>query len=357
MKRRILLLLFILALLLLPPGVILAQTNSTTVTSGETVNDDVVLFEGDLAIEDGATVNGDVTLFSGDATIAGTVNGNVVLFDGELVAEETAVFNGDCIVMSGNITDYTSRGLACTNFSNVVPELSGLLDRIPLPPSAPSIPGAPTPPSVGAEPSGAWLFLGNVFGAVFRSLFLGVIAFAVATLFPQHLHQVRNTVREKPIASGTVGFLTGLAVPFLIVLVTPVLIVLALVCGLGILLAIALALGFAGAMALGWFAVGNLLGQRMSAWLNLKNRTLPVTTAVGTITLTLMLGLLGAVPFVFGESLAGFIISCIGLGAVALTKFGTRAYPLAEPDIRILTNQDKVTAVLNTLPDDVNSLK
>jgi hypothetical protein len=55
-----------------------------------------------------------------------------------------------------------------------------------------------------------------------------------------------------------------------------------------------------------------------------------------------------AMPFVIGESLIWVAVMAVGLGATALTKFGTRAYPIiAAPPL----NQDKITAVLKTLPD------
>lgn len=41
-------------------------------------------------------------------------------------------------------------------------------------------------------------------------------------------------------------------------------------------------------------------------------------------------------------------IVALGLGATALTKFGTRAYPLVAAPV---LNQEKITAVLETLPD------
>ncbi|MCP4362477.1 MAG: polymer-forming cytoskeletal protein [Chloroflexi bacterium] len=351
MKRRILFLLLLFVLLIgIPSGVALAQSGVTVITPDDNP-DDVVLFDEDLIVEAGAIVKGDVTLFNGDATIAGMVNGDVVLFDGNLAVEDTAVISGDCVVMSGDIDDFTAVGLSCTNFT---PEFSGLLDGVP------SI--APIPPIERGPHSEGIGFLGRVVGAIFRSLLLGVLAFAVATLFPRHFEQVESAARQKPIASGTVGFLTSLAIPFLMLLLSPVFFILAFICGLGVLLALALTLAFGGAIAFGWFVAGDMLGRRMADWMNLKNRTLPVTAALGTITLTLLLGLFGAIPFAIGEGLVGFIIACVGLGAVVLTKFGTKSYPYlgdSEADIRILTpeDDDKVTAVLDTLPDDNDTLK
>jgi hypothetical protein len=369
MKRRTLILLFILLLILLPGGAALAQSSTTVVPAGETV-EEVVLLEGNLVVEEGGTVSGDVAIFSGDATIAGTVLGDVVLFDGELAVAETAVLQGECAVLSGAVANEAAVGPTCTNFEDFAPELSGLLDKVPAilaVPAVPAIPAEPAepaapevPPSFEVEgPSAAGSFFGSMAGTIFRSLLFGVIAFGVATLFPQQLSQVSSTARQKTIASGTVGFLTGLAVPFLMLLLSPILAVLTLVCGLGLLLGMALALGFAAAVALGWFTVGDMLGQRMADWLNWRNRSLPMTTAVGTATLTFTLGLLGAIPFVIGEGLLTFVIVCIGLGAVALTKFGTRPYPVLDDGIRILTpgDNEKVTAVLNTLPEDDIRLK
>ncbi len=364
MKRFLLFFSLILFLVLATTGVALAQSQRVTVAAGETA-EEVVLFEGSLTVEAGGTVTGDVVLFDGDATIAGTVKGSVVLFDGDLVATETAVINGDCVVMSGAITNQSAAGLTCTHLQELHPALSGLLNNIPaIPPipavpPIPSVPAAPPAPPLNMETESGGVFFAQVFGAIFRSLLFGALAFVAATLFPRHLTRVEEAVREKPFANGTVGFLTSLAVPILLLLFSPILFVLAFICGLGVLLAAAVVLGYAAALAVGWFAIGSILGQRMAERLNMKNRSFPWVTAVGTATLTLVLGLLGAIPFVIGEGLVGFLIACVGLGAVALTKFGTRPYPLLDEGIRILPveNGDKVTAVLNTLPEDDIRLK
>lgn len=359
MKRPVLFLFLILFLVLTPSGVALAQSGTTVISADEAAGD-VVLFDGNLVIEAGATVRGDVAIFTGDATIAGTVTGDVVLFNGNLQAEETAVINGECAVFSGNVTDHTAAGLSCTNFGNWTPSLNSLLDKLPAVPPVPPPPVAPPLPAFEVErPSGAGRFFGSVAGAVFRTLLLAGAAFVVASLFPQHLGQVVSTARQKPAASGAVGFLTAMAVPILMLLLSPVLAVLALVCGLGLLLALALVLLFTAALALGWFAAGHMLGRRIVRWLNLQNPTLPLTTAVGTAALTLGFALLSTIPFVIGESIVAFFILCIGLGAVALTKFGSRPYPMLDDGIRILTpeHSKKVTAVLQTLPDDDIPLK
>jgi hypothetical protein len=77
---------------------------------------------------------------------------------------------------------------------------------------------------------------------------------------------------------------------------------------------------------MGWIAVGNVVGQRLADALSLKNRSLPITAALGTTVLTLVTSLLSALPFWLGGwvwAIAAFAIGCAGLGAVALTKFGS----------------------------------
>jgi hypothetical protein len=189
----------------------------------------------------------------------------------------------------------------------------------------------------------------DVVEAVGSSLMVGLLALIVAALLPNQLNQVSDVIVRKPVASGTVGVLTAMAGPFAIALLAAVSGVLILLCGLGLLgfpvvfvLSIALAFGF----LLGWIAVGTLFGQRMAEALKLSNRSLPFAAALGTGLLTLLTSLIGVLPFL-GELIGGLVVIVVGsagLGAVALTKFGTRNYPLG------LSNEEKVAAVLETLP-------
>jgi hypothetical protein len=117
---------------------------------------------------------------------------------------------------------------------------------------------------------------------------------------------------------------------------------------LGFPVILVLSLTLLAASLLGWFSVGNIVGEFLAQRLNMKNRSQAMTTALGTAAITFGIGFLGAVPFVFGEGLISMGIMMLGLGAAALTKFGTRDYPIvAAPEV----NSDKITAVLNTLPD------
>jgi hypothetical protein len=65
----------------------------------------------------------------------------------------------------------------------------------------------------------------------------------------------------------------------------------------------------------------------------------------------LVVGLLTSLPFWLGGPvwLAFLVACCAGLGAVALTRFGTRPYPMVS-----MPNDDKLVEVLETLPDEDN---
>jgi PPE-repeat protein len=168
------------------------------------------------------------------------------------------------------------------------------------------------------------------------------------------LQQVETAIRQKPVASGTVGFLTAFAVPALAAILAVISAVLLLICigivGFAIVFAMLALLGIAG--LLGWIAVGDLLGQWLARRVGWHKMSPSVVAAFGTGLLTFTLGFLSAIPFTFGVGLVSVIISFIGLGAVALTKFGTQSYPL----VRIVGEDDvddiKIQSVLDTLPDD-----
>jgi hypothetical protein len=346
-QRRILLLLTILLLLAVPTGgaVLAAPTTDKIVKADDVVRNDIVLFDEDFTLEDGGRVTGDVIIFNGNADIAGTVNGNVVLFNGNLTTADTAILSGDCVLFNGTTTG--DGAISCTNMDVVLPDgIANFIGEL-----ASSGNFAP-PTTVSVErPSPFAHFVGGTAAAVARSLLFGLLAFAAASLIPQPMLRIEEALRKKPVASGAVGLLTAFSMPFVVAILALVSAVLILACGLGLLgfpVIIVLVLGMVAAGFLGWFTVGSVVGEFLAERLNLKSRSRPTTTALGTVAITFTLGFLGAIPFVIGEGLIWMTIVALGLGATALTKFGTRAYPIVAAPV---LNQDKITAVLDTLPD------
>ncbi|MCA9942154.1 MAG: hypothetical protein KC449_01670 [Anaerolineales bacterium] len=353
MQRRILLFLMLLLLLAaVPTGVALAApATDKVVEADDVIRNDIVLFDEDFTLEDGGRVTGDVIIFNGDAHIAGTVNGDVVLFNGNLTTEPSATLVGECVLFNGTASGAEESSITCTSLNVVLPDgVSNFVNQL-----AASGDFAP-PSSIDVErPSPFSQFVSGTVGAVVRGLLFGLLAFAAASLIPQPMLRIEEAMRKKPVASGAVGLLTAFSMPFVVLLIALVSIPLILVFCVGLLgypLIAVLLLGMVAASFLGWFTAGNIAGEFLAEKLRLQNRSQPITTALGTAVITFTIGFLGAIPFMIGESLIWMVVMALGLGATALTKFGTRAYPLVAAPV---VNQDKVTAVLDTLPDDANT--
>jgi len=112
----------------------------------------------------------------------------------------------------------------------------------------------------------------------------------------------------------------------------------------------------------GWITVGSLFGQKLVQWLNIKPASLPLVTALGTAVLTFVINLLDAIPFIPGEGLLAGLILSVGLGATALTHFGTKAYPRLGGGPAItsgsLEDRVKIRTAFDTLPpEDPTDLK
>lgn len=388
MKKRTLFFLLILFSILIIPGAVLAQEGgsaTSTISAYETANE-ITIIEGNLQVEEYATVTGDITIIRGNAFIAGQVDGDIVLLSGNLEIADTAVINGEnCVVLDGVIIGSGAASLSCEQVSIGWDNLGTIGDSIR------NVMGSPAAVNVTTQTSGdgftytydegewdqSWYdddgyyqyedhgrhhrqhyFLKTV-GVFVRTFFAGLVGFAVAVLFPNHLAQVKSTVQEKTVVSGVVGGLTGAAMAVVNMISIPILLLLTLLCGLGVILGLGLLVVQLAGIALGWATMGALVGDKLVHWFKLNTRSLPLITAVGTAVLTFTLGVLGLIPFVIGEGVLAIIIAWIGLGAVALTKLGTRPYPpYLSDEIRIITpDPDKVSSVLDTLPDEDNPFK
>lgn len=390
MNKRVLISLVAALLLIavLTPAIFAAPFLDTVVGENEVVNNDVVVFDGDLEVQEGAVVNGDVAVFNGDAFIDGRINGSITLFNGDLVTGIGAEISGQCVLLNGEVTgDYVAESRSrnsCTaiqslelaplaglapgmfrNFENppeiaphrdldlewqtipAVPEMPEM-PEMPVMPSVPMIPRVPGPESssrnVGAE----------LFGILSSSLLAGFLALLAAAIMPNQLRQIVTTAREKSLVSGMAGALTAVAVPSLIVLLIPVSIILTFVCIglLGFPIMFLLGLGLVAGTVLGWLAVGTWLGLRLFG--RGKEERLVRSAALGTGLLTFVVQMIGLMTFGVGGAVLWFIVSCIGLGAVALTQFGMKPFP-RRPTSNTPGNSpdpDKVDNVLGTLPPE-----
>ncbi len=316
--------------------------------NGETERGSVVVFGGSAQVEQGALVDGDLAVFGGDVTVAGTVDGDVVVFGGGVTITRNAVIEGDCVSLGGSVTvdqGATIRGQLLDHLESHWFPFGSWTDgewnwrrrtdgwNLPVPtPAVPSVPIIPefSRTVIHQGPS----FLGRIGGAFLSAVGVGIAVLLITLFWPQPVDQVRQVFVREPVLSGLLGFVTLLAsallTPLLLVL-SAVLVLLLCVGLLGFPLIAILWLLILAAALLGWSAVGSLAGRWMAKRLSLQGGSAMMEAALGAGLVFLVLGVIGAVPWLgVGARFIRFAVTCVGLGAVVLTRFGRRDYRHAQ---------------------------
>jgi len=249
------------------------------VNSGEVICSNLTSFGGAISIL--GKVKGDIVAFGGNVLIDGQVDGNVTLYGGSVTIQNNAHVQGDIHVCGGHWTqgDVSQRHgsvFECTKSVGMF-----VLDD-----------------SRGDFPiwAIAWVVLG----------------WLVTTLLPEHAMLVRTTIKSKMRRSLVLGLLSILLAPAVLAVLIALII--------SIPLAIIVSVGLVAAWALGTVAVGWLIGAALLKrfFPQYNARLLQVTVGLT------VLALAGSLPYI------GWLISgatgLIGLGAVLLSRFGTRLY-------------------------------
>lgn len=313
MRQRIkLVLVFVLLVALALPGSALAKGLSEdkivlgdtfTLESGEMLDGNLLIIGGAVTLEKDSRVNGDVLLIGGALDAAGAIDGNVLGIGGAITLGESASIAGDLTTMAASLQQSEGARVA----GDVITGLQG--------PFHFSLPGFITTPdmsnvTVNFFPLWDWVWF------FFRTFLWAALAVLVAMFLPRPIQNSAKAALEQPILSGGVGLLTTVVVPLLLV-------------GIGItiiLIPISLA-GFL-ALALAWFlgrvALGVEVGRRIAPLFK-QDWALPVCAGVGTFTLTFVVDAVAKIIPCIGWLFA-VLVGVLGLGAVALTRFGTQPY-------------------------------
>ena len=276
-----------------------------TLASGQTINGSLIVFGGNVTIEKGATVTENVVVFGGNVQIAGDVKEDVVIFGGNADLLSTAVINGRLVTTGGNISrkdGATVKGGETQGYSQ---------GNFPLP-IAPS-------PRVGIpifDP--IYLFAMQGARSLGMAFALGIIALVVASLWAQPLHRVTTTITATPAAAGGLGLLTLIAGVVLMIL-TAITLCLSPVSAL-------IAIVYVLAIIFGWVALGTLIGERLVTTFNWTRLSPAVAAGLGTMLVSLVSTLVGLVLCL--GPMINIALASIGMGAVVLTRFGSRLYPL-----------------------------
>jgi hypothetical protein len=284
-----------------PDNVVLFGCNGR-IQKGAQVKRDVVVFGGNLVLEEGTRVGQDVVVFGGIAQLAGEVKNDVVIGGGNVTLEPTAVVDGDLNIFGG-LLDRKEGAV-----------VRGRVER------NTNVRWNWTSPMVAPVHNG-WSFLDSTLGWFFKNLIntlaLAALGALIIVFLPTQLNQVATVAQKSAAPSLGVGCLTWLIVP-------PLMVLFAITC-LGIPLTLVLGIAFVAAIVLGWVAISVIIGDKLLNALKAKTIVPILALIVGLIVLWLItsLPILGALIWLFVASLA--------VGAVVLTRFGTRAYPPVAP--------------------------
>ncbi len=253
---------------------------NVVVSSNETVCGNITSFGGTMVVQ--GEVQGDVVVFGANVVIDGTVHGDITAYGGSVTLQNNASVYGDIHLCQGVWTLGGDQHLHGTLYG-----CPKSIDQLLLSDAGPSF--------------RFWSILTWV-----------VLGFLLMILLPEHVMLVRTTVTSKTRRSFALGLLSILlALPVLAILVALI---------ISIPLAIIVAIGIIAAWALGTVAVGSLLGEYIMRVVAPQKNTRLVQVVVGLTVLVLA----GSLPYI------GWFISIgaglLGLGAVFLSRFGTRLY-------------------------------
>lgn len=362
--KKLLLLTSLIALTLLFATPILAQGpevnieagrvvfgSSLTLEEDDFVEGDVVVFGGNFEMLEGSEVSGSVVVFGGQVTINGEVENDVAAIGGNISVEESAVVKGDVVGLGGQVSIDESadvRGSVAEgpefNFADkgfsidipAVPDAPAMPDA----PDVPDLPEMPEPPAMPDVPRVTYRdsqptffqrvgeFVGDGVADIFFALVMAGLGVLVVMFFPAHVKNVQETVVNAASVSFIVGLATAFAGAALLFLLIILSILIIPICGIVIEV-----LAIFAAMLFGVTVVGKYTGHRLFQAAN--------NPLAGDVSATLLgvavLVLLGSMPFVdklpfigwmFG--LTGFLVmllvNSLGVGAVVLSRFGTRVY-------------------------------
>ncbi len=280
-----------------------------TLAAGETLNGNLIVYGGDAVLEEGSRVTGDVVIVGGSLDASGEIGGDAVVTGGSGTLHETAIVHGDLVAIGGNVNREPGAQVQGQDINTVGPRW--------------------TPDfSISGVPFWRWLQwndlgFGNALRAFGWAVTMGVVALLVLVFWPEQTARVQQVIRSAPVAAGGMGLLTAIAGAAVFSVL-----ILALCLGL---------LGWVGLIAaalFGWVALGSIVGLRVAPVLKLNDLHLAASGALGTFGLTLVVELLRAVPCI--GPVVALLLASLGLGAVVLTRFGTRPYfptpPAAPPN-------------------------
>jgi hypothetical protein len=290
------------------------------------LNGDLAVIGATAILKEGSQVNGDIALIGGVLRVNGTITGDIQALGGSVDLMQTAVVEGSLYNFSSNLNQEDGAVINGQQISSLPFEFNFGDFTVP---ETPAVTINPFQEIAG--------FVGNFLLSVLQILAFSALAMLVVLLAPKSTDRLSKSIAKQPFVHWGIGLLSAFTIPVVLVvaMITIILIPISLV---GFII-------FALSMIYGWIALGYTVGTRL-----ISNRNHSMSPAViagfGTLIVTVIARFAALVPCV-GWTI-GAALSLFGLGAVVLTRFGTRDYPV-ETNSSIST-----TPSPTSLPDLLN---
>jgi hypothetical protein len=294
--------------------------------SGDTVRmrvhgEDVVRFGDDVIIDEGEVVQGDAVSILGSVLVNGIVEGDAVAVAGGLTVGPRGRVDGDGVAIGGGVTKEPGaviRGemVSIGKGGNWVTEGHGGVKHV----------FGPRTHFGPFGPFGIFSRAGRLFIFIVWTLFVILLGLIVVAVARRHVENVCVTAKKETFKMGLIGLLTE-------VLLVPVI-------GLFCITIIGIPIGlvvvpmlFTLAMLLGYTGVGLAVGERFTGgngksvyWSAAMGILLLQATWIVSAIVRLPGGILGSIGWViaFLAWAVIYVAVTVGLGAVVMTRFGTR---------------------------------
>jgi len=270
---------------------------SFTLEAGNIIKGDIVGIGTDLTLKPGSMVEGNILLIGSSLEVGGIVKGDLNLFAGNSHIIKSAILNGDInqffhhvelehdARVTGEMNSFTFPGFPAEQISGFVSTVTEWI-----------------------KPN-HW-----VIWDFSRTLVLSLLALLSVMLLRKQTKRISSQIQSQPVIVWGAGFFIALATP----IVALILIITICLLPVGLLLLLAIALSY----ILGWLALGVVIGKLSQRWLRTQWHE-ELQAFIGSLMLGLVTSIIGWIPCI--GWIFNFIIGCIGLGAVIITRFGTIA--------------------------------
>jgi len=317
--KKLLFALSILTLLLFPIASVHAFTGnldgrvvfgqSFTLKSGETLEGDLVVFGGAVTVEENATVKGNVVVIGGSLVMDGSATGDAVVIGGVMTMGDKSSVAGNVTTVGGSLQRAAGAQVG-----------GQIVTNIPSPNvQTPTTPSAPSPQTITAN---GFTPIVRAFGVLGTAIVFAMLAMLLAIFLQPQLDRVAQASVAEPIIAGGIGLLTAFVSPIALVVLVVILVVTILLIPVAVLAFVAWAILIVLAWLLGVLAIGLEVGERFTKAIH--QSWAPVLSAgLGTFLLMFVLGAFAMIPCI--GWIPEFLVGMIGIGAVVMTSFGTRA--------------------------------